>query len=46
VKGQTPPAIFPQTEPDTHFELHFNKRVDFVNLEMRKTGSSRVHPVK
>lgn len=34
--------IIKRTEPEPHYELHFDKRVDFVSLEGKLLGSSPV----
>ena len=34
--------IIKRTEPEPHYELHYDKRVDFVTLEGKFLGSSKV----
>jgi len=37
-------AIIPRRDPDRHFEVHFDDRVEFWDLTNRKTGESKVEP--
>jgi len=35
-------AVIPRKDPNRHFEVHFADRVEFWDLENRKTGESKV----
>jgi len=43
---EKPSLIIKREDPEPHYELHFDKRVDFVTLDGKKIGSSRVHVVE
>jgi hypothetical protein len=35
-------GIFKRTEPEPHYEVHFDKHVEFWTLEGKKLGESKV----
>jgi hypothetical protein len=41
---EKPRLIIRRSEPEPHYELHYDKRVDFVTLDGKKLGSSKVEP--
>jgi len=43
---ENPLLIVKREEPEPHFEVHFDKSVEFWNLKGEKIGSSKVHSVK
>jgi hypothetical protein len=44
--SEKPKLIIKREEPEPHYELHFNKRVDFVSLNGKFLGSEEVHVVE
>ena len=45
MKEEKPLLIVKREDPEPHYELHFDKRVDFVTLSGKKIDSSKVHVV-
>jgi len=39
-------AVITRSEPQTHYEVHFNRHVEFWTLDGEKIGESKVYPVK
>jgi hypothetical protein len=39
---EKPRLIIRRDEPEPHYELHYDKHVDFVTLDGKKLGSSKV----
>jgi len=40
-----PLLIVKREDPEPHFEVHFDRHVEFWNLEGKKIGESKVHKV-
>ncbi len=46
MKEIKPLFIIKRDEPVVHYELHYDKNVEFVTLEGKKLGSSKVNLFK
>jgi hypothetical protein len=42
---EKPTLIVKCTEPYHHYRLHFDKYVEFVTLDGKKLGRSKVYPI-
>lgn len=38
--------IIKRDEPEPHYEFHFDKRVDFITIEEKKIGTSKIHIIE
>lgn len=41
---EKPKLVIRRDKPQPHYELHYDSHVDFVTLDGRKLGSSKVEP--
>jgi len=39
-------GVFTRDKPEPHYEVHFERHVEFRTLDGRKLGESKVHQIK